>query len=618
MKTTRRNFISATSAIALTPAVSVGAELSTYQTVSQDVVKMFSPVIMFHPDEPFLPCTIEHILQGAVLRDTSPTRIEGQYTSRPALAAFKGRMWMVYSDANSSQLWVASSADGLAWDDAVTIDGQHSSVPALAAFKDKLWIAYSDANSSDIWVSSSEDGLTWGGTHKTLQNTSIPALAAFNGKLWMAYSDANSSDIWITSSADGDNWGAPHGIGQNTSVPALVAFNGRLWMIYRDDRADDFWVTSSANGNDWDDIHRMGQGSGTKPPSAAVPAVAAFKGQIWTAYTRKQQSDIVITSSTDGHAWTPPHPLGGNLQSTVPAMAVLNGKLCMTYTEPQSSQLWAAISDDGDHWTRPDVTSPTQHDMAAHYNDGYYVEINPSQYPGEGLTAPMYYAIQQTSSYTEITYLIVCAYNGHQTTNIDGVGYCILDNFARHPGDIERVTVRFDNSSMNVTHVTFESHGNPTTVPVNQVTLKDKHVFVYSSLNAHGTFNFKRDSDWVADKKHAIVEFGDAVGRCGEEGAKEKIWTPREYRRVGLDAAGNPVNDQLWAKFEGRIGGHVYNTLTGGRNFGGSGLSTTSWTIIKVAYEAADLIGKIPREMHFGDGPTGLGTRPYIRPLPSV
>lgn len=62
---------------------------------------------------------------------------------------------MVYTDSNSSQLWVTTSSDnGGGWEKARHIDGQHTSIPALAAFQDKLWIVYTDSNNSQVRTSS--------------------------------------------------------------------------------------------------------------------------------------------------------------------------------------------------------------------------------------------------------------------------------------------------------------------------------------------------------------------------------------------------------------------------------------------------------------------------------
>jgi hypothetical protein len=51
----------------------------------------------------------------------------------------------------------------------------------------------------------------------------------------------------------------------------------------------------------------------------------------------------------------------------------------------------------------------------------------------------------------------------------------------------------------------------------------------------------------------------------------------RSCPRVGLDAAGKPINDQIWATFQGRMGDSYAITLKGGNDFGGKALSQFDW-----------------------------------------
>ena len=71
----------------------------------------------------------------------------------PALAAFDGWFYMVYTDANGAQLWVTRSSDGTNWIDTQPIQGQSTDVPALASFGGALFIVYSDSGSSQLWES---------------------------------------------------------------------------------------------------------------------------------------------------------------------------------------------------------------------------------------------------------------------------------------------------------------------------------------------------------------------------------------------------------------------------------------------------------------------------------
>src|SRR5271168_21933 len=67
-----------------------------------DVVKKYSPVFQFHPDERCFPCSIEHLLHNSVLHYRNfawPTQIGQSSSSTPALASFQGWLYVVYQDS---------------------------------------------------------------------------------------------------------------------------------------------------------------------------------------------------------------------------------------------------------------------------------------------------------------------------------------------------------------------------------------------------------------------------------------------------------------------------------------------------------------------------------------
>jgi hypothetical protein len=127
--------------------------------VTIEVIKKYAPAIFFHENERVHPCSIEHLLEGSTLKWRTwsvPNFVRdhdkgNQRTGVPAVAVFKGNVWMVYSDSDNSQLWVTTSSDnGDSWDKARHIEGQSTSVPALAAFQDKLWMVYTGSTNSQV------------------------------------------------------------------------------------------------------------------------------------------------------------------------------------------------------------------------------------------------------------------------------------------------------------------------------------------------------------------------------------------------------------------------------------------------------------------------------------
>ena len=270
----------------------------------------------------------------------------------------------------------------------------------------------------------------------------------------------------------------------------------------------------------------------------------------------------------------------------------------------------------------PDIPNPTQADLRDNCDENFFLQIANSQFGGEGLTAPMYFAVQEFSDHTEITYVMLFGYNGSQTAHVTTLGsniWCQLDTYGRHPGDIERVTVRFTNgtSGPTVTDVIFEAHGDAKSYAAADVQFNNGHVLVCSSLNAHGTFNPKKQAAWVvAESVPGVCEFGDALdfGAGASPDPAAKVWSPGDYRHIGLDADGAPIGSQLWAMFSGRVGQEVQNAFSGARHFDGSGLGLIDWPIVKGLAQGAALAGLITPEMTSGNGPHGPGSRPYIRP----
>ena len=584
-----------------------------------NLVQQFAPTIVFHPDEIFLPCTIEHILANATLQADPAVQIPNQfiagsdddYQPIPTYAEMNGMLYLAYQDLFNN-IWVSSSPDGVSnWSQPVnSCSGVN---PSLAAHSDgNLWMAYT--YNENICMACSPDGVTW--TFKgeiADQATVYPVLTSFNGSLWIVYTSNDSSQLYITTSSDGAQTWSCWEVPGNTSVPAVTVYNNALWLVYSSSTGSELYCASSPDGVNWTTNQIPNQNS-------SIPALANFNGALWIVYSDSDSSHMYVSTSTDGVNWTV-QPLE-NQYTSVPALAVLGQTLCMVYPDstPFSTkngflrQLWASCSQDGWDWQPDDIANPTQQDMADHYNGQYYLNINEAAFTGEGLNAPMYYAVQSFTDYTEITYLLFFGFNGCQTTHVPFFGddhECILYDYARHQGDLERVTIRISNDPTNpqVLDVCTESHGDAAHWTPEQVDFAPgtSSAIIHSSLNAHGTFIERQQGTWISKQNAVVADFGDAIGEGG-------TWTPSEYRLVGLDSQSNPVNDQVWAKFCGRIGAHLDNSLTAGTDYQRNDLSGALWVYIEACNGIASAFGLMPADAVSGDGPKGLGERPYIRP----
>src|SRR5271170_7518200 len=104
-----------------------------------DIVKKYSPVFQFHPDERCFPCSIEHLLHKSVLHYRNfawPTQIGQSSSSTPALASFQGWLYVAYQDSNGFQMYISRTDDGNTWQNTEKISGIEGGAPTLVVFQD--------------------------------------------------------------------------------------------------------------------------------------------------------------------------------------------------------------------------------------------------------------------------------------------------------------------------------------------------------------------------------------------------------------------------------------------------------------------------------------------------
>ncbi|WP_437604046.1 hypothetical protein WMF28_20925 [Sorangium sp. So ce590] len=258
------------------------------------------------------------------------------------------------------------------------------------------------------------------------------------------------------------------------------------------------------------------------------------------------------------------------------------------------------------------------------------IEINPSQYAGMPLsngriTAPMYYAVQEFGDCVEITYVSLFAFQGGQTIRALRVGtefWCILNDYGQHQGDLEEVTVRLrprGGGDYEVDRLIYYAHGDASEFAQGDVRWDGSHPVVYSALNGHSMRNpFKEGGDgggggkyWVSEYRQAgVADFGSSMG----EGIQWRPFETSELKLIGLDASGNPIGTERWAKFGGRLGKQKDTGFTGATYFDGRGLDSSDWSFIKMDAAIGGMLGIIPDQYKSGVGPEGPARRSYIRP----
>jgi hypothetical protein len=268
------------------------------------------------------------------------------------------------------------------------------------------------------------------------------------------------------------------------------------------------------------------------------------------------------------------------------------------------------------------IVNPAQTDLQQYCAENYYVQINPSQYPGmctnNVVSAPLYYAVQEFTDIIEITYIFLYAYQGGQTVRALRAGTefnCIVNDFGIHQGDLETIVVRLvpqGTGGYSVLDAVYSAHGNESYLPTQRIEWSGTHPVVDVALNLHGSYSMKAQGDTVTDfEQPGILAIIDSMATGGVEWA---TYNSAQVLQLGLDNNNVPVSDQVWAAFAGRLGIQQTNSLTSATYFDGSNLKSADWTFVKMIHWTAELLNKYPDDIVHGNGPTGPGNREWIRP----
>ena len=261
---------------------------------------------------------------------------------------------------------------------------------------------------------------------------------------------------------------------------------------------------------------------------------------------------------------------------------------------------------------------PTQATLQQYHMPNYYVEINPSQFGGMGVTAPIYYAVQEYEDAVQISYLMLYAYQGGQTCRALRVGTefnCIVKTLGIHQGDLERVVVTLiprEEGQYQVLHVGYEAHGDLKYYPTQRVAWENDHPVINIALNGHSCHNMFNEGERVTEyEQPGSVAIISALSQSGT------VWRPstnNQFKQLGLDSNGNPIGDQVWAAFQGRLGDSQDNELDSATYFDGSNLSAMDWDFVKLTDWAAKLFDKYPENIVHGNGAPGPGGRDWVTP----
>ena len=265
------------------------------------------------------------------------------------------------------------------------------------------------------------------------------------------------------------------------------------------------------------------------------------------------------------------------------------------------------------------LANPTQGMLAANSGENWYVKINPSQYGGQGTSAPIYYAVQGFESYIDINYIVLYAYQGGQTCRALRAGTpfnCIVETLGIHQGDLERIAVRIAkgaDGSYRAVQVEYEAHGNKRVYPTDRVRWEGSHPVAHAALNGHSFWNTFDAA--VGDRYDELTIPG--VVSVTSALADGPVWRPSDFRKLEMKG-GLPQGDQLWAAFKGRLGDQQTNSLESATYFDGSNLSSWDWAFVKIVNFGAVVGGQYSDDIRKGNGPGGPGGRDWVESPPTA
>lgn len=270
------------------------------------------------------------------------------------------------------------------------------------------------------------------------------------------------------------------------------------------------------------------------------------------------------------------------------------------------------------------ISAPPQAALAEFNSGDYFLDVSAEAWPGEALddkhvTTPMYVAAQEWDDCIEITYVMLYAYQGGQTCVglIGELFHAIANHYGKHQGDLEWVAVRVSKDYEQVHSVGYAAHGHVTYYAPQDCLMEGRHPLVRAALSGHASHNGKdrKPQDWVYS--YQLPEVFGITDLFADSGA---IWAPhrqpdRMLEIIGLDDAGVPVSDQVWARFRGRLGKREEIRFVNATRLDGGELRFDQTIVVHTIVALGKVLNLIPEDLSEGVGPEGPGARDFVQGL---
>jgi hypothetical protein len=496
----------------------------------------------------------------------------------------------------------------------------------------------------------------------TGHNCSDPPYAiVFNNRLHLFWRDGGGNGLMHRSSADGTNWSNPQYLGINIdNQPHGVVHGNELYIVAVDHGGNGIMYAKTTDGEKF----AVGY-TGYNTNNGTPMTVTSFLGKLHIFFQDHNGQTIMHITSTDGVHWDRPASFSTRMYSSAGPTAIVHGNLLhLFFKDATGFAIFHSVSPDGDHFGPPvmigldcdgqpqalsaghgiyvtcvdsrgqngimfavisdfaGIQSPAQADLAAHSDGSHFLEVNPAAYRGQidkdgKITAPIYYTVQEAVDHVDITYIMLYANQSGQPSRALRAGTefnCILETYGDHQGDLEWLVVRLSADLQTVKQVGYEAHGEVTFYDPGAYQAERERPIVRAARCGHACRNGlgMNPIDWInLGGQPGIAEVIDLISQSGN------VWRPFEQpggvRAIGLDPATHePINDQLWAKYCGRLGDQRHNNLDSATYVNGHNLSPLDWAYVKTVDWAAGLLNKISSDAVDGVGPEGPGARDFI------
>ncbi|KAJ9652429.1 hypothetical protein H2198_008298 [Neophaeococcomyces mojaviensis] len=628
-----------------------------------NVVKKYAPEARFHSTEEYYPCSIEYMCSGSILKHRKwalGNPINNQHCTTPIAITFLGYYTLVYKSYDSNDIWVTRTRDPTNSDgwELFRLDGQSTDQANMGAcfFNGKLWVVYS---------SNSHLRITWTSDCQNWSRQEIPSWRAYGvtmtvlgDKMYMAYKSYNSNHMKWGWTNDGTTWidmGQVRGRESTKFPPAMITLADTIICIF-----------SSSAGNDGQLRQCRYKENGGWTESQTIPnqfawqvALAKQGNKLYMAYSAPHSDHFYISDSVDGINW--------NNRQEIPEQGSVPG--LVSYQWGGEDKIWLSwCGTDRDKqfnntyldvdlsYNFSPIPRPTQDQLQTNNGSNFYLSVEQSVWHGQPLgQAPTYFAVTEGPDAGTVTihYIFLYAFQNAQGVKVDGQGVilthfdCFIWDIGSHQGDIERFAVKLKQDTQapdgwSPQEAIFEAHGRSRNYPWSSIQMVEsthpgmlKAVFslkcphctniratvVSVGLAGHGNWNRedKKDNPIVSDPSSDIIDltgvvklsFGDFVNDL-------KVWPTwktngSDFRQLGLDTRGQPINDQKWAAFAGRLGDSAYTTLVGASYTDGSRLNIVDSIAVNAIFGVASAFNRIPSKFKRASGSLGPATRSWIQ-----